>query len=86
MRIEGQNSPENRKLTRKKSYNFQIKKINPSVEISCSIDEEYVVSNVFVGTDSQVRAEKTILEARMNLNYRTHCEMSLTKNLLFKQV
>ena len=47
-----------------------------SVEISCSIEEEYVdILNVFVGTASQACAEKTIPEARMYLNYQTHCEM-----------
>ena len=66
---EGENSLEHRKLTQKKSYNFQIKKIKVSTQISCSIQEEYVdIPNVFVRTNSQACTEKTILGARMNLN------------------
>ena len=41
--IEGENSLEYKKLARKKSCNFQLKKINVSVEISCTVEEEYML-------------------------------------------
>ena len=59
-----------------KNCNFQIKKINVSVKIFCSIEEEYVdIPNIFIGTDSQATAEKAIQVAKINLNYHTYYEM-----------